>query len=174
MPTELKAKKLEEIDDSLSKAHSVFITDFSGLTVEEVTRLRKEFRKNHVKYIVVKNTLARISAKKYGYDKLTPYLNGPTGLAIALDDPTAPVRVIFDFKKDKEKPAIRAAFLEGQLLDKEAAESIRHIPPRDVLLGQVVSAMAAPISGFIGGLQQLMSKLAYTISAIKDKKENVA
>lgn len=172
MPTEMKAKKLDEINEALSKARSVFITDFSGLTVEEVTRLRKEFRKNNVKYIVVKNTLARISAKEYGFDKLMPYLNGPTGLAIALDDPTAPVRVIFDFKKDKEKPAIRAAILEGQLLDKNAAESVRHIPPRQVLYGQVVATMAAPISGLVGVLQQLISKLAYTISAIKDKKEN--
>jgi large subunit ribosomal protein L10 len=171
MPTELKAQKLEEINEALSKANSVFITDFSGLTVEEVTRLRKEFRKNNVKYIVVKNTLARISAKQHGFEKLTPYLNGPTGMAIAMGDPTAPVRVIFDFKKDKEKPAIRAAVLEGQLLDKTAAELVRNIPPREVLLGMVVSAMAAPISGFIGGLQQLISKLAYTISAIKEQKE---
>ena len=171
MPTELKAKKLDEIDASLSKARSVFITDFTGLTVEEVTRLRKEFRKNNVKYIVVKTPLARISAKRHGFERLAPYLNGPTGLAIGLDDPTAPVRVIFDFKKDKEKPAIRAAILEGQLLDKSAAESVRLIPPREVLLGQVVSAIAAPISGFIGGLQQLISQLAYTLNAIKDKKE---
>lgn len=174
MPTELKAKKLEEINETLSQAKSVFITDFSGLTVEEVTRLRKEFRKNKVKYLVVKNTLARISAEKYGFEKIGPYLTGPTGLAIALDDPTAPVRVIFDFRKDKEKPAIKGAFLEGQLLDKAMAEAVRNIPPRQVLLGQVVSAMAAPISGFIGGLQQLISKLAYTLNAIKDIKEKEA
>lgn len=174
MPTELKAQKLEEIDETLSQAKSIFITDFSGLTVEEVTRLRKEFRKNKVKYLVVKNTLARISAKKYGYEKISPYLTGPTGLAIALDDPTAPVRVIFDFKKDKEKPAIKAAFLEGQLLDKASAEAVRNIPPRPILYAQVVSAIAAPLSGFVGGLQQLIAKLAYTLNAIKDIKEKEA
>jgi len=172
MPQPVKVQKLEEINESLRKAKSVFLTDFTGLTVEEITRLRAEFRKNNVKYLVVKNTLARISAKENGFDLIVPFLNGPTGMAIAMDDPIAPVRIIFDFKKDKEKPSIKAAILEGQLLDQAAAEEIRYIPSREVLLAQVVSAIAAPISSFIGGLQSMLSNLAGVLDAIKDKKES--
>jgi len=172
MPQADKVKKLDEINDSLSKAKSIFLTDFSGLTVEEVTRLRKELRKANVKYLVVKNTLAKISAEKLGYEKMVPYLEGPTGLAIALGDPIAPIRVISDFRKDKERPAIKAAILEGQLLDKKMAEEVKNIPPRDVLLAQVVGAIAAPLSGFIGGLNAIISQFAQVVNAIKDKKES--
>ena len=171
MPQAKKVAKLEEINASLNEAKSVFLTDFSGLTVEEVTRLRAEFRKANVKYLVVKNTLARISAKEHGYDLLVPYLEGPTALAIALGDPVAPVRVIYDFKKDKEKPAIKAAFLEGELLDQKAAEEVRNIPSREILLAQVASALAAPISGFVGSLQAVISNFANVLNQIKDKKE---
>jgi large subunit ribosomal protein L10 len=172
MPQADKIKKLEEISASLGKAKSVFLTDFTGLTVEEVTRLRKEFRKADVEYIVVKNTLARKSAEQLGYEQIIPHLVGPTGLAMAMSDPVAPVRVIFDFKKDKEKPRIKAAMLEGQLLDQAAAEQIRHIPSRQVLLGQVVSGIASPISAFLGGLQSIISKLVYTVDAIRQKQES--
>jgi large subunit ribosomal protein L10 len=171
MPQANKVAKLDEINASLGKAKSVFLTDFSGLTVEEVTRLRAEFRKANVKYLVVKNTLARISAKQYGYDALVPFLQGPTAMAIALDDPVAPVRIIFDFKKDKEKPSIKAAFLEGELLDQKAAEEVRNIPSREVLLAQVASAFAAPLSGFVGSLQAIIANFANVLNQVKEKKE---
>lgn len=171
MPQPHKEVKLEEINASLDKAKSVFLTDFSGLTVEEVTRLRSEFRKANVKYLVVKNTLARISARQHGLDALIPFLNGPTALAIAMDDPVAPVRVIFDFKKDKEKPAIKAAYLEGQLLDRASAEEVRNIPPREVLLAQVAAAFAAPLSGFVGSLQAVIAGFANVLKQVQDKKE---
>lgn len=172
MPQAEKAQKVDQLSDALSKATSVFMTDFTGLSVEDITRLRREMRKAGVKYIVVKNTLARISAEKAGISQMVPYLTGPTGLALSFDDPASPVRIIFDFRKDKEKPAIKAAVIEGELLNQQAAEQIRNIPPRQILLGQVVSAMAAPLSGFIGGLSSIMSKLVYTINAIKEKKES--
>ena len=171
MPQANKVAKLEEINASLEKAKSVFLTDFSGLTVEEVTRLRKEFRKANVKYLVVKNTLARISAKDNGYEALIPFLQGPTGMAIAMDDPVAPVRIIFDFKKDKEKPSIKAAFLEGELLDQKTAEEVRNIPPREVLLAQVASAFAAPLCGFVGSLKAVISNFANVLSQVQEKKE---
>ncbi len=171
MPQAEKVEKVEQLSEALSKAKSVFMTNFAGLSVEDITRLRRELRKAGVQYVVVKNTLARISAEKAGFGQIVPFLTGPTGLAIANEDPAAPVRVIFDFRKDKEKPAIKAAVFEGDLLDQKSAEAIRNIPSRQVLVGQVVSAIAAPLSGFIGGLQSIMSKFVYTLNAIKEKKE---
>ncbi|MBN2001677.1 50S ribosomal protein L10 [candidate division KSB1 bacterium] len=175
MPQPAKHKKVDHISASLAEAKSIFMTDFSGLSVEDITRLRREFRKAHVNYIVVKNTLAKLSAEKTGKDVLIPYLNGPTGLALALDDPIAPSRIIYDFhknQKEDKKPKIKAALVEGQLLDQEGVEEIRQIPSREVLLAQVVSGIAAPISGFVGGLKAILSKLVYTLDAIKEKKES--
>ena len=172
MPQPEKELKVGELNASLQDAKGVFLTDFTGLTVEEITRLRREFRKVDVEYIVVKNTLARRSAQNVGLEKIIPYLTGPTGLAISKADPIAPVRVIYDFKKGKEKPAIKSAFIEGQMLDQEAAEEMRNIPPRDVLLGQVVSGIAAPLSGLVGSLNALLTNLANVLDAIKDKKNS--
>lgn len=167
-----KIKRVEEISTSLSQAKSIFLTDFSGLTVEEMTSLRKQFREANVKYIVVKNTLTKLSAEKEGLTNIIPYLSGPTGLALSYDDPVAPVRIISAFRKDKKKPGIKAAILEGQLLDKEAAEAIKNIPTREVLLAQIASGFAAPISGFVSSLQSLLSKLLYALNAIAEKKES--
>ncbi len=171
MPQPAKYQKVEEISQSLSDAKSIFMTDFTGLSVEEITELRRELRKVDVNYIVVKNTLAKLSAQKIGLEKMNPYLTGPTGLAIAQDDPIAPVRVIYEFQKKIKKPTIKAAILEGQLLNQEAAEEIRNIPPKEQLLGMVVSGIASPITGLVGGLQAMLSKLVYALNAIKENKE---
>jgi len=171
MPQPAKIQKVEEISQSLSDAKSVFMTDFTGLSVEEITELRRELRKVDVNFIVVKNTLAKLSAQKVGLEIINPYLTGPTGLAIAQDDPVAPIRVIYEFQKKKKKPTVKAAILEGQLLDKEAAEEIRYIPPKEQLMGMVVSGIASPLTGLVGSLQAILSKLVYALNAIKDKKE---
>ena len=171
MPQPEKINKVKALNEQLSQAKGLFLTDFSGLTVEQMTELRREFRKQDVEYIVVKNTLARMAAKDVGYEQIVPHLVGPTGLAIAKNDPIAPVRVIVDFKKKTEKPAIKGAIIEGQFLDQERAEAMKNIPTREVLLGQVVSAVASPISGLVGGLQSVITKLVYALDAVKDKKE---
>ncbi len=174
MPQPEKIKKVEQISERLEKAKSIFMADFSGLTVEEMTELRTEFRKNDVEFLVVKNTLAKLSAKKVGFDNIDEYLSGPTGLALGFGDPVAPVRVIAEYNKSKkkEKPVVKAAILEGQVLNKENAEELKNIPPREVLLGQVVSGIASPLTGLVGGLKAVLSQLVYTLDAIKEKKED--
>ena len=171
MPQPEKIKRVEELSETLGSAKSIFMTDFSGLSVEDITKLRRELRKVDVSFIVVKNTLAKLSAEKVGLEKMNEFLTGPTGLAIANHDPVAPVRVIFDFQKDKKKPTIKAAVLEGQFLDKEAAEAVRNIPTRDELIAQVVGTMASPITGLVWGLNSMLTKLVYTLDQIKEKKQ---
>jgi large subunit ribosomal protein L10 len=175
MPQPEKIKRVEEITEGLKQAKGVFLTDFTGLNVEQITELRRNFRKADVSYMVVKNTLARRSCKDVGLDEMIPYLNGPTGLALANSDPVAPVRVIMDFlkaHKDKEKPEIKGAVVEGQVLSKAEAEAMKNIPTRDVLLAQVVGTIAAPLSGLVGGLQGVIRKFVYTLDAVKEKKES--
>ncbi len=175
MPQPQKIQRVEEISESLKKANAVFLTDFSGLSVEEITHLRREFRKADVSYLVVKNTLARRSCQDIGMDGMVPYLTGPTGLALANGDPVAPVRVISEFlkaHKEKQKPEIKGAIVEGQVLTAQEAESMKDIPPREVLIAQVVGGIAAPLSGLVGGLQGIMSKLVYALDAVKEKKES--
>ena len=106
---------------------------------------------------------------------MVPYLTGPTGLALAQGDPVAPVRIISEFlkkHKDKEKPEIKGAVVEGQILTAAEAGAMKNIPPREVLIAQVVGSIAAPLSGLVGSLNGIISKLVYAIDAIKEKKES--
>jgi len=169
-----KIQKVENISENLKKANGIFLTDFTGLTVAEITQLRREFRKADVDYMVVKNTLAIRSCEQVGLDEMVPFLVGPTGLALANGDPVAPVRVIADFlkqHKEKEKPEIKGAIVEGQMLDAKQAEAIKDIPPREVLIAKVVGSVKAPLSGLVGGLHSMLSKLVYALDAVKEKKE---
>jgi large subunit ribosomal protein L10 len=172
MPQAEKVKKVDEISENLTSAKSIFMADFTGLSVAEMTELRREFRKAEVNFVVVKNTLARLSAEKTGMEQMLPYLNGPTGLALAYGDPIAPARVISDFQKQNDKPRIKAAILEGELLDEESAVKMKDIPPREVLLAQIVGGISSPISGLVGGLKAILNQFVYTLDAIKEKKES--
>lgn len=175
MPQPEKITRVEEITANLKQAKGVFLTDFSGLSVEEITSLRREFRKADVSYMVVKNTLAIRSCREVGLESMIPFLNGPTGLALANTDPIAPVRIIIDFlkaHKDKGKPEIKGAVVEGQMLTAKEAEEMKNIPSREVLLAQVVGAIAAPLTGLVGGLQGVIRNFVYVVDAVKEKKES--
>ncbi|MDZ7317368.1 MAG: 50S ribosomal protein L10 [candidate division KSB1 bacterium] len=174
MPQPEKIAKVETITESLRKAKGVYITDFSGLTVEQMTQLRREFRKAQVGYLVVKNTLAERSCRELGMDSMIPFLKGPTGLAVAYGDPVAPVRIIVEFlKKNKEKgkPELKGALVEGQLLSAAQAEAMKDLPTREQLIAQVVGAIAAPLSGLAGTLNSLIGKFVGTLDAVREKKE---
>lgn len=171
MPQQYKLDRVAEISEALNDAKGVYMTDFSGLSVEQITNLRREFRKENVSFLVVKNTLAKLSAEKVGMKDMVPYLTGPTGLAVSNDDPIAPIRVITDFQKLHKKPTLKAAILEGKVLDENEAAALKDIPTRDVLLGQVVSGIASPLTGLVGGLQGLIRNLVYTLNAVREKKE---
>jgi len=175
MPQPEKIKRVEEISESLKQAKGVFLTDFSGLSVEEITHLRREFRKADVSYMVVKNTLAKRSCEQVGLNNMVQYLNGPTGLALANTDPIAPVRVIVDFlkeHKEKGKPEIKGAVVEGEALTAQEAEAMKNIPPRQVLIAQVVGGISAPLTGLVGGLQGVIRNFVYVVNAVKAKKES--
>jgi large subunit ribosomal protein L10 len=175
MPQPEKIKKVDAITESLKQAKGVFLTDFSGLTVHQITQLRREFRKADVGYLVVKNTLAERSCREVGMDAMIPFLNGPTGMAFAYKDPVAPVRIIIDFlklNKEKGKPEIKGAIVEGQMLNAKEAEAIKDLPSRAQLNAQIVSGISGPLYALVGGLNSLVSKLVYALDAIKEQKED--
>ncbi|MDZ7722916.1 MAG: 50S ribosomal protein L10 [candidate division KSB1 bacterium] len=174
MPRPEKIQKVEELAELLESSQGIYLTDYSGLTVEEITELRRAFHNADVSYLVIKNTLARRSCEKAGLTGFNSYLTGPNAIAVAKGDPAAPARVIADFLKEHEekgKPAIKGAVLEGQLLSAEETTKIKDIPPREVLLSQVVSAVSSPLTGFVGGLQGILRQLVGTIDAVKRSKE---
>jgi len=156
------------------RARGVYLTDFSGLNVEEETELRKTLREAKVQYRVVKNTLARRSAQQAGLTGLLPHLTGPTAFALSFDDPGLPARLIRDFAKKKNKLAIKAIVYEGELIDPSRVDEICNLPSREVMLAKLLGAMNAPIARLVGTLSGMLAQLVRVLDAIRVQKEGQA
>ncbi len=172
MPTPEKEAVVAEVAEQLQQANSIFLTDFTGLNVQELGELRKSFREVQVKYRVVKNTLTKLSAKEAGCDDLVEYFIGPTGLAFGMDDPAAPAKVIRDFAKKNDKLKVRACLFEGVLFGEERVAELADLPSREGVLGQLVGVLQAPVSNLAFSLNGILSKLVYALDAVKEQKES--
>ena len=172
MPTAEKEAAVAEVAQKLKDAKSVFLTDFTGLNVEEITRLRRTFTDVNVQYRVVKNTLARLSLKEAGCEDLLEYLDGPTAMAFGMDDPVAPAKVIRDFRKKNDKLTVRACLFEGVLFGEEKVGQIADLPSRQESLAVLSRVLQAPRSNLAYSLNGVLSKFVYAISAVKEQKDN--
>lgn len=160
---EEKGAKIQDIKEKIEKSKAVIFADYRGLTVEEDTELRRKFRAANVEYKVLKNTLAEIAAKEAGYEGVDKFLSGPTSFAFGYEDPTAPARIISDFAKDKKKLDFKGGIVEGQIFDADKIKEFAAIPPRDVLIAKLLGSIKSPLS-----------KFAYLVNAVKEKKEQEA
>ncbi len=169
-----KAEAVVKLSEKFASAKSIFLTDYSGLTVEAITNLRRNFRKSNVEYLVGKNTLVRLAAEKAGYQTLVPHLEGPTALAFGMKDASAPAKVILDFLKTHPKPAIKAIIFEGQFFDAKQTEQISKLPSREEVLAQLLGTLNAPLYGLVNSLQGIVRNFVYALQAVAEKKEKSA
>ena len=132
MPKPEKIDAVKDIKNYLEQARSVFITDYSGLNVADLTVLRKNLRENSVKYLVAKNTLLRIAAEDAGLKDIIKYLEGPIALAFGADDPAIAAKILYDSYKDKEKPVIKAFVMDKQLFDGTDVKKLASLPSREI------------------------------------------
>ncbi len=173
-PRPEKVAQVAMLKEKFSTAKSAFLTDFTGLTVEEITELRRKLRERNSEYLVVKNTLARRSAKEAGVEDILPYLQGPVAIAFSYDDPAAPARVIAEFLKSHPKPEVKACLIEGDVLPGEKANEIAKWPTREELIAKLVGQLNAPVYGLVNALADVTRRLVYVLNAIKEKKEGQA
>ena len=170
MPKPEKIEKVKSLKEYLENAKSVFVTDYSGLNVADITVLRKNLRDNSVKYVVAKNTLMRIAAKEAGYENLVEYLKGPTAVAFTSDDPAVPAKILYDSFKEKEKPVIKAFVLDKELFSGTEIRRLADLPSREVLLAQLVSAIESPINSLISNIDGVFQELIATIETLAKTK----
>jgi large subunit ribosomal protein L10 len=173
MERSVKAVAIGDIKGRFDKMTSAVFLDFKGMTVEEVSKLRTEFRKSGVEYRVVKNTLVKQALKDKPWGKvLTDTLKGMTGVAWSYEDPSAAAKVVKAFRKDNEKLQIKAGLIEGQLLDGKAVETqLATMPGKDELRAQLLATLQAPLQSFVALLQAPAQNLVYVLSA-KEREAN--
>ena len=158
---QMKSQVVAEIVEKLQKSSSTIVVDYKGLTVEEVTELRKKMREAGVEYKVYKNSLVTRAANELGLGDVVQYLEGPVSIAFGYEDATAPARVLHNFGKDHKKLELKAGIVDGIVYDKAGVEKLATIPSKEVLIAKLLGSFKAPLSN-----------LAYLLNAIKEKKES--
>lgn len=152
---------VDQITEQIQNASSLIVVDYKGLTVEEDTNLRREFREKGITYKVYKNTMVRRAAANIeGLDMLDDVnLVGPNSFAFGNEDPMEPIRIIKEFSKKVPKLEMKLGYVEGEFCDSSKLEELSNIPSREVLLAKLLGSFKAPMSNFV-----------YLIDAIAKKK----
>lgn len=171
MNRENKQEQVTQMHERLARAKAVFLADFRGMNVGQATNLRNELRSASVEYKVFKNTLLDLAAKGTDVECLSPYLAGPTAVAITYDDPVGAAKVLSKFAKDPQgKLVLKAGVLSGKLLDVKQIQALADLPSREVLIAKMLGSMQAPATNFVGVLAALPGSLVRALDAIRAKK----
>jgi large subunit ribosomal protein L10 len=168
----LEEKKaiVAEVAEVAANAQSAIAAEYRGLTVDEMTALRKEARGADVYLRVVKNTLARRAVEGTDYACLQDTLTGPLMLAFSNEDPAAAARIFKDFAKDHDKLVVRSIALGGKLMDASQLAILASMPTREQALGMLCGVIQAPISKFVRTLAEPNNKFARVMGAVRDTK----
>ena len=154
----LKTSTIDEIKDNFDGAQGVVVVNYSGLTVEQDTQLRKQLREAGVVYKVYKNTLVKRAIAGTEFEPMTDMLEGPTAIAVSKDDATAPARILYNFSKEAEALELKAGVVEGTYYDTEGIKVIATIPSRDELLAKFLGSIQSPITNFARVIKQIAEK----------------
>ena len=166
-----KSQNIEEIKEKIAKAQSVVLVDYRGLNVEQLTELRSRYRKAGVEYKVYKNTMMRFAFKDSGLEGFNEFLKGPSAIAFGYDDPVQVAKITSEFAKANDNLDIKAGIVDGKVIDVEGVNSLASLPPREVLIAQVLGGFNAPIQGFANVLQGTIRGLAIALNAIAEKQQ---
>jgi len=166
-----KEQIVAEVSETVSRASAMYFTDFSGLTVEQATELRRELRQSGVEYRVVKNTLIKKALENVsGYDSVYDKLVGPTGVAFAFEDAVVPAKVIQKFADKHQKLSLKAAVLEKQVYDGVKLREISQLPSKKDLMAGILGCIESPLAGVPTVLNAVMRDLASIVDEIGKKK----
>ncbi len=172
-----KEQSVLAIKEKLEKASSIYLTDFSGLTVAETNQLRDEFFDAKVEYKVLKNTLVKKALEQKDgkfnaqSEKLGEFLKGPTGVIFAFDDPVTPAKIIKKFYDKGEKPKLKLALVENIAYEGKQLNELASLQSKPELIAAIVGSLHAPISGIVGSINAVIRDLASLIEEV-GKKQN--
>jgi large subunit ribosomal protein L10 len=157
---EEKVALVNEIAEKLQNSKSMIVTDYRGLTVAEVTELRKNLRDAGIEFKVLKNTMTRRAADQVNLSEINEHLTGPSAIAFSYDDVVAPAKILNDFAKKHQALELKAGIVEGRVIGTEEVKALAELPSREGLLSMLLSVLQAP-----------MRNLAYAVSQIAEKQD---
>jgi large subunit ribosomal protein L10 len=164
VPTQEKVTAVEDIKGRLEGARAVVLAEYRGLTVQQLSELRKQLRAVSAQYKVVKNRLAKIAIASTELQALAKHLTGPTGMIVSREDPVAVAKALQTFARTNQALAIKAGVIEGQVLEPAGLRALAELPSRDALRSQIVGALQGPQSQLVGLLLAPQRELAYILA----------
>ncbi len=170
MPTPQKEEILKDTQERITDVRGLYLADFSGLTVEKMTELRRKCREQGVHFKVIKNTLLRRAFNARGITELDDFLVGNTGLVYSPASEMAPAKILADFAKENEKLKLKAAVVDGRLFDSKAIATLATLPSREVLLSQVIATFIAPMTQFLAAVNAALAVPANMADALHREK----
>jgi len=174
MPTAKKETVVSELKERLAQANNLIFTNYSGLTVGDIGRLRGELRKDGNTYAVVKNTLFALAAGDELAKRFEAFLAGPTGIVFAGSDPVAPAKALKTFSDGVKPIQIKAAYIDGKVVDVSQVNALAALPPRLELIGRLIGSIASPLRGLVTVLSGNQGGLVRVLNAIREQREPAA
>jgi large subunit ribosomal protein L10 len=168
-----KKAVVAEVSGSLTGAQAAMLAEYRGLSVAQMTVLRRKAHDSQVYLRVVKNTLARRAVEGTSFECLKDQMTGPLAFAVSAD-PVAVARILSEFAKDNEALKIKAGAMGGKLMSLEQIKALATLPGREQLLAQLLGTMQAPIQKFVRTLNEVPAKFVRTLAAVRDAKANAA
>lgn len=170
MNREQKEQAVAEIADQIKESQAVFAVDYRGITVAQVADVRTKLRDADASLRIVKNTLTERAADNAGAEHLKSLLTGPTALTFVRGDAAAAAKAISTFNKETELLEFKGGMMDGEALEIDQIKAIAKLPSRDVLYGQLVGLVAAPVGGLVRGLGSMVGGLAVALGQLQEQK----
>jgi large subunit ribosomal protein L10 len=174
MHRDKKEQIVAQLTGEIRDATALLVTDPRGLDVGQLSELRRSLRTHGASFRVTKNTLGRIAAREAGAEALVDLLSGPSGVALCTSDPAPVAKALADFARTSKLLELRGGVLDGRAISAGDAQRLATLPPRQVLLTQLVSGLASPIQGFANVLSQLPRSLVVALDQVRQQKEAAA
>lgn len=167
-----KKEILQDLITKLKESKGVVLTDYQGMNVFQISRLRNELKEKRVEFKIVKNTLMEKASEELNVEDLTKDLIGCTAMAFCSDDGVAPARLLKEyFKKNKIDLKIKSGLIDGRVFSSEKIMEIASLPSKEVLIAQTINGIKSPLYSLVFILQGPLRGLIYTLEAIKKGKE---
>jgi large subunit ribosomal protein L10 len=176
VPIGLKEKQaiVAEVNETASIALSAVMADYRGVSVDDMTALRRTARAAGVQVRVIRNTLAKRAFEGTEFECLSEVLLGPNILAFSIEDPGAGARVFKDFAKEIEEFEIKALSVGGKLLPAEQIDALAKLPTRDQAISLLMAVMQAPVTKLARTLNDVPAKVTRVVAAVRDQKQQEA
>ncbi|HBQ87308.1 MAG TPA: 50S ribosomal protein L10 [Syntrophomonas sp.] len=165
-----KEQVVKVIEQKINDASLIVFSDYRGLNVEEVTELRDKLRVPGVEFKVLKNTMMRFALKNAGYEEVANQVEGPNAVLFSNEDVVGPAKTIFEFVRQHPDLEVKFGLLEGQTVSPDKIKALADLPPREVLVAQVLGTLQAPITGFVRVLNANLTGLVRALDQIKEQK----